>query len=295
MQFEEEGTFTDQILLDRTYFSPKDGCIGVTVDLSRRAGLALELEEPSLNLLLGKGLSSEDVRVRNLTEIRGALRDRHAKGPSKLYFMYRDLHLKEHRKLFRAHNMRYDVTVMGSGFIGKEFLKTMGHYHPMIPGLGLSYPEVYEVLHGGAIYLLQKIRTLADPRRTVDLVAMEAREGDRVVIPPNYGHVTINPYGTPLVMADLTADGFESIYEPYLSLGGAAYHLLSERGKAVWEPNPRYINPPALRKLEAGEFPELGLSRGRALYGSVVRRPERFEFLNNPLHHMDFLGGVLRG
>lgn len=265
-----------------------------TIDLASISSLPIKLEEPSLNLVLGKGVTSSKPASRTLAEMRDTLLDPGAKGAGELYFMYRDLCLSKDKEMFKSLNLRFDVTIMRSGFTGREFIKTAGHYHPMIPGLGISYPEIYEVIHGGALYLLQKIRTLADPRRTVDVVAIEARPGDRVVIPPNYGHVTINPYKTTLVMTDVTADGFQSVYGPYKSLRGAAYHLVLEEGKPGWVSNSKYINPPKIRQMEAKEFPGLGLTRGKALYEVLVKNPESFELLNKPLRHMDFLNSVLR-
>ena len=37
--------------------------------------------------------------------------------------------------------------------IGREFVKTQGHYHPAMPGTTIQYPEVYSHLFG-EIYLL---------------------------------------------------------------------------------------------------------------------------------------------
>ncbi|HAA34141.1 MAG TPA: hypothetical protein DCD97_02390, partial [Firmicutes bacterium] len=62
-----------------------------------------------------------------------------------LYFMFRDLHLPEHRALFREKGIRFDITVLVPGTIGKEFVKTAGHYHPFKPGTSFTYPELYEV------------------------------------------------------------------------------------------------------------------------------------------------------
>ncbi len=59
-----------------------------------------------------------------------------------LYYMYRGLKKKN--------GARYDITVIPPKMLGKEFVKTKGHYH-----IG-SYGEIYIVLKGKAIYLMQK-------------------------------------------------------------------------------------------------------------------------------------------
>jgi len=265
-----------------------------SVDLTSTSSLPLKLEERHLRLVMGSELTSPKPVPRTSTEMRQVLLYPDEKAPKVLYLMYRDVHLAKDEAVLKSHNLRFDVTVIRGGLIGSEFIKTAGHYHPTMPAQGLSYPEIYEVIHGEAIYLLQKVRALADPRRIVDVVQIEARTGDRVIIPPDYGHVTINPYKTTLVMANVTADGFQSEYEPYRRLGGAAYHMVAEGGKPRWLPNQRYINPPTLRTVQVKEYPQLGLVRGRAMYQVMAQRPESFEFLTKPHRHLDLLNSVLR-
>jgi oxalate decarboxylase/phosphoglucose isomerase-like protein (cupin superfamily) len=84
--------------------------------------------------------------------------------------------------------------------MGLEFVKTYGHYHPRVnPKLRYTYPEIYEVLDGDAHYLLQ--RALND-ESVDDVTLVKATRGDKVIVPPNYGHVTINPSERTLKMAN---------------------------------------------------------------------------------------------
>lgn len=79
---------------------------------------------------------------------------------------------------------------------------------------GVGYPEVYEVLEGRAHFLLQK-KTLDD------IVLVEAAKGDIVLIPPGYGHVTINPaQNETLTMANLVSTEFSSEYGFYDEMRG---------------------------------------------------------------------------
>ena len=260
-----------------------------SISLESMSSLPLELDVKGNRLILGGDLVSQHPKARTLEEMKDVLYEPSAEGPSELYFMYRDLHLKEHESVFRENSLRFDATLILSGLVGREFVKTAGHYHPTIPGLGISYPEIYEVIYGGAVYLLQKIWTLADPRRVTDVVAIEAVPGDKVIIPPNYGHITINPYKTPLVMTNVTADGFNSIYDPYRGLRGGAAYLVSDKRHATWISNPHYLNPPDVRQIKARELREFGLSRTRPLYRTLVDDPGAFEFLKNPLHYVEAL------
>lgn len=166
--------------------------------------------------------------VRRLGEMRAVLYPAGEPGRAEderaLYYMYRALNQPEHRALFQEKGIRYDVTVLEPGSIGLEYIKTAGHYHPFKPGSGCTYPEVYEVLHGRACYLMQKPHNLQDPRQGLaQVIVVDAGPGDKVLIPPDFGHITINPGHDFLVMSNLVAAAFQSVYEPLVEMGGGGY------------------------------------------------------------------------
>mgnify|MGYP001043535082 CR=1 FL=1 len=92
-----------------------------------------------------------------------------------LYYMYRDLaeNEEEYDKIF-ANNLRYDITIMFPKMLGKEFNKTVGHDHPIVPGTSITYPELYEVLEGEAIFLLQD----SENEKIKDVYAIRAKTGN---------------------------------------------------------------------------------------------------------------------
>ena len=191
-----------------------------------------------------------------------------------LYQMFRAVHRKDDQKLFEKFKLRYDVTVMAPYNLGPELPKTLGHYHP-IAVEELSFMEVYEVLHGRAHYLLQH----KPPRDEVDrVVLIEATPGDIVVIPPNYGHVTINAGGTFLVMSNLVASTFKSLYDEYLKRRGAIYYELID-GRLIFNKN--YPAEVSLEKFSKPEE-EFSLDLRADLYASFIENPERFKFLIDP-------------
>src|SRR5208283_4184895 len=97
------------------------------------------------------------------------------------------------------------ITVIPSFDLCGEYVKTKGHYHPADPA-GTGYPELYDVTEGRALFLIQS-RTLDD------VILISAETGARVVIPPGYGHITINPSpDATLVLANLVSTAFESEY-----------------------------------------------------------------------------------
>lgn len=191
-----------------------------------------------------------------------------------LYYMYRELSLSKNDALtMKEHGLRYDITVIPPRMMGCEFVKTAGHYHPFIPGTTTTFPEIYEVLNGEAYYLMQK----PEDDKIKDVILVKAGEGDKVIIPPGYGHLTINASNRVLKMANWVARDFESVYAPIKEMGGGAYFIL-ENGIVK---NPQYSNVPEIRLLEPSNFKELGLQKSREMYG-LVKDIRKLEFLTKP-------------
>jgi glucose-6-phosphate isomerase, archaeal len=221
-------------------------------------------------------------QVRMAEDLRAVLAERSCtiKGPA--YFMYRDLaRSDEDHDWLRNQNLRYDVTVIPSLDLCGEYVKTKGHYHPDNPQ-GTGYPEIYEILEGSAEYLLQD-------KALSDAVVVTAGKGDVVLIPPGYGHVTINPGIATLVMANIVSTAFESIYMDYENLQGAVYYRMERQG---YVENARYLVHPQLRhirKCNVTGFPGI---RNRPLY-SVIGEENTLRFLNCPEQFR--FGDVLTG
>ncbi|KCZ72664.1 thermophilic glucose-6-phosphate isomerase-like enzyme [Candidatus Methanoperedens nitroreducens] len=189
-----------------------------------------------------------------------------------LYYMYRDLSLSRNDALtIKEHGLRYDVTVIPPRMLGCEFVKTAGHYHPMVPGTDITYPEIYEVLSGEAHYIMQK----SDNDKIQDTILVKAEQGDKVIIPPGYGHITINVSNKVLKMANWVARDFESVYAPIKEKGGGAYFIL-DNGIVK---NPGYGYIPEIRILDPASI--RGLQKNREMYG-LVRDIRKLEFLTRP-------------
>lgn len=216
--------------------------------------------------------------------MRGVLARPDAPGPAEVYYMYRDVGYPGDRRLLRSAGLRYDLTVLVPGAVGGEYVKTHGHYHPHAAGQDVSYPEVYEVVDGIAHFLLQRP---GSGQVVEDVVVVEARPGDKVLIPPGYGHLTINPGPDFLVVANLTADGFCSLYAPFALRRGGAYYEMAAEGGGRFIPNPAYGPVPPLRRAAPVARPDLGLQPGIPLYRSAVSDPARFRFLVEPRGYLD--------
>jgi glucose-6-phosphate isomerase len=179
--------------------------------------------------------------VRHLDDMRKVLADKNfaETAPNDdLYFMYRGLE--------RKGELRYDVTVVPAKMLGNEFNKTKGHYH-----VG-AYPELYMVLEGEAIYLLQKLNSEG---QVEDVYAIHTKKGECAIMPPFYGHITINPSkNKELKMANWLSDNCKSDYSPFVKMRGACYYYVKNgpasakgSGEASWIKNENYKDTPKLR------------------------------------------------
>lgn len=183
-----------------------------------------------------------------------------------LYLMYRDVGSlnPEFKKLGNKFGVRYDLTLMRSGLMGREYLRTAGHYHPK------NYSELYEVIYGKAAFVMQS-KDLKKMRLVI------AKRGESVAIPPNFGHQTVNIGKTPLVVGNLVCKGFKPNYAVYKKMRGGAFYLNHYGGPWVML-NANYGIPKE-------KFPKIEKTRGKKI-GPLDKL-----FLENPQKIASFLKG----
>jgi len=226
--------------------------------------------------------------IRWLYDLRDVICDQNWLAKAKnteLYYMYRDLFLsRADGEKLREQGVRYDITIIPPGMLGCEYVKTIGHYHPLVPSERVTYPEIYEILEGEALYLLQKLDLS-------DVVAVNASAGDKVLVPPGYGHVTINRSNKILKMANFVARDFSSLYGPIKERAGGAYFFTS----SGWIKNKRCPESAELRRAEApgsAKLRSLGLIKGKEMY-PLLKEKGRLDYLVKPQEHLDLFDGLL--
>lgn len=169
-----------------------------------------------------------EISSRRLSDMKNVLYDRQwvKTTPNlEIYFM--------HRGIKKKGTLRYDITIIPPRLLGKEFAKTKGHEH-----LG-NYGELYITLKGKAIYLLQKCRN----NKIEDVYAVKAGKGDAVIIPPKYGHFTINPSRKEeLKTANWLDEKSQHDYGVIDKKGGACYYYTVDG----WVKNTKYKKIPKL-------------------------------------------------
>jgi glucose-6-phosphate isomerase, archaeal len=104
-----------------------------------------------------------------------------------------------------------------------------------------------------------------------------------VIIPPGYGHFTINASNKILKMANWVARDFEAIYSPIKEKGGGAYFIL----KDSMVKNSSYHGIPDIRLSKPTNIKEIGFVKNKEMYG-LVRDIEKLKFLTQP-HEFDWL------
>lgn len=173
-------------------------------------------------------LKNENPDIRFLYDLKDALYDKKWLKKARdveLYYMYRGIR--------KENGLRYDITIIPPGMLGEEFVKTKGHEHIK------TYKEVYIVLGGEAIFLMQKRKS----GKIEDVFAVKAKKGNSVVIPSYYGHIAINPAKKLLKMANWISEKCKSDYSFFEKMRGACYYYT----KSGWIKNREYKKVPKLR------------------------------------------------
>jgi glucose-6-phosphate isomerase len=246
-------------------------------ELEKRSGLCFEIDQNKLSY------KKEDYEPaleweKPFEDASYAYRDAESDLKT-LYFGARYMEKTEDEDVFVKNNFMADLTVINPGKVGSEFIKTVGHYHQNVPGLELAYPEVYEVVSGNIEYLLQ---TKPDKDGRVNVIWVIAEPGDKVVMPPGYGHVGCNVGDEVAVEVDLQLRDNPKFSDYSLfkeKNGGALY-----RTKEGLEENPNYmIN--SLRIVVPKEKPDFGITKDKTLYASFVENPQKFDFLIHPQNY----------
>jgi len=190
---------------------------------------------PSINI------KNKKPDIRHLKEMKEVVYDKNwfkkTDKDLELYYMYRGLKNKN--------NIRYDITIISPKILGVEFVKTKGHKH-------LKCEELYTVLQGEAIFLLQKNKG----KIVKDVYTVKVQKNEFILIPPKYNHVTINPGPKKLKLGNWISEESKHDYEDLKKMNGACYFYIkssSKKSKGRWIKNKNYTQIPKLRFIRANK------------------------------------------
>lgn len=249
----------------------------MNVDLGKTSGLEIKLDSTKNELVFGKGLNFSKAAVRTLQDMLDVLLDKEIKEPQELYYMYRDVYRIADKGRLAAAKLRYDVTVIKPDSLGRELMKTAGHYHPG------NFGELYEVLFGHCFCLLQR-PSAGDHRCIEEVVLVEASAGEKICIPPGFGHILVNLGPEQLITSNWVSSEFKSEYELYKQAGGACYFIIKSSGRLEFMPNPYFAKNAEIKLLKPSALIErFGLRKGEPIYPLISQDVGKLSFLNRPL------------
>jgi len=249
------------------------------VDLSNISGLSIFLDWQHQRLRFADKIRIETTKQRIVREMRDVLLDQPSiSDTTTLYVMYDGVRKKNGSHSGSDARLRYDLTLIFPGQLGRELIKTAGHYHSISQDVGLSYPELYEVLYGEVHFIMQS--PIRDAGEIEDLVLIRAYQGQKVMVPPNYGHVAINPLSKPLVLANWIARDCKPDYTPLSRFNGAAVFEINEGSDVRFVENEKYVTVPPLREVEISstfQFNDIG-----SLFELLAKNPDCLQCLLSP-------------
>ena len=246
------------------------------VNLKEFVGLDIRFDDCNYGLIFDKDPAAVEPAARTISQMQEVLTDEIIDRPQELYFMYRDIFCQKDRALLKKYKLRFDITIIKPDRLGREFMKTQGHYHPKM------YPELYEVVFGEAICLQQR-PDKNDFTKIKEVIAVKARQGQKILCLPGCGHILINPSDKPLITSNWVSSEFSSEYELYKKARGAAYYALQGKKGVIWQKNNFYNELPEITFLVPNDdIKEFGLKTGTPMYSLVNGSLEKIDFLNNP-------------
>lgn len=169
--------------------------------------------------------------VRTHEKMQEVLLDPQAEGPAVHYYM------------IRGGSEKGNITVWESGVVGREYVKTYGHYHVD------ALPETYWILSGEGIALLQKRTAGGDPAHLDAFTVVKVKAGDTLDIPAGWGHLVVNTGASFLVtkddspvagVGDSASMPQHADYTPVQALRGFAYYVVVHEGQPALVKNTHY-------------------------------------------------------
>ncbi len=241
-------------------------------------GLDIRLREGSLAFNYGDGVFGPQPEFRGLNDIRKSLRDPDCSGPDPVYAIAMDVGRLGDAAELRSRFLLFGVVAYASGHLGEEPVRSQGHVHAAAPHSGASTPELFEIWQGRAVIYAQEFVD-DNPGRCI---AVEAKPGDQVVVPPDWAHMVVNASATEtMVFAALCERQYGFLYDDVRSRGGLAWFPLLRENRIEWQPNPRYSKS-SLQIRGPRRYPELGLNSATPIYKQFQANPEQLQWVSFP-------------
>lgn len=237
----------------------------------------LSIEKSGNGLIFDDSLTKPSFQEKSYFEYKDFFQDKTLDKDITLYYIYRNVSLLKDLELFEKFNLRYDLTLIFPNNIGGEINHTVGHAHKK-NDKGYPYTEIYQVIEGSAIFLLQK-------EDMSIFYAIHAESGEKVIIPPGFGHITVNKSNTKYLLISniFTREENVSEYSFFKSHSGAMwYPKMSSSNEISFEMNPEYKIHTGIVELKSNDVKNIESFSGKSLYLEFINHPDKFGFINHP-------------
>ncbi|MBN2295997.1 MAG: orotidine 5'-phosphate decarboxylase [Pirellulales bacterium] len=265
------------------------------IDLSGVAGLDMWFDPETGRLNLGDDIVAVEPIAKKTEALKPVLLDPDAQGPEDIFYAYRGVMRKADLATLESHSLRHDIIVIPPGRLGKEYAKTTGHGHALVPDTPHTFAEIYFVLRGTAHYLCQKINHDSNGKPEVlDAFCIVADAGDVVFIPPDYDHFTINATDETLIVGNWAGTNYKQTYDAITACRGACYYLIDEDGTLKALPNEHYKVQDQLVFSRPDYSLASGFKKSSRPYSTVINNLQYFDYLAGRGRHRELLDDWLR-
>jgi glucose-6-phosphate isomerase len=226
-------------------------------------------------MVFGGQMCSPSVEIKSYKKYKSFFYQKRLDKNKELYYIYRNSCLEKDSPVFKKYGLRYDITVILPGSIGKEPIRTIGHVHKNLKNTGRP-AEIYQIISGNAIFLLH------DTDKNI-IYRIKRRSGQKIVIPGYCAHITINQSSKePLVVANIFIDKKNvSDYKFFEKTNGPSWYPIRHRNKIIFEKNPNGDSMTMLAPSSKNIPLPKAISNNASLYKEFIGNPKKFSFLKN--------------
>lgn len=264
-----------------------------------QSGIPLLWDEETLTVSLGEGLVAEGSGRKAARQMVGLLANESGVDPEeRAYDTIARVCRPEDRERFLRYGLQYDLTIVMPGTFNGECKKTSGHYHGWNKARTHTFGEVYEVLMGSALFILQRspdFEEMPESNRIDDVVLVRVDAGQTLLVPPDYGHASVNVGDGALIFSDLAYRDCPIHYESPRAHRGMSYYVMrNAQGGLRAMRNPSYgPELPSARFATVHDNPELGIDFSAPLYRGFLRHPESYAYLAEPDGYIEQIMALL--
>lgn len=233
------------------------------IDLRNSSGFPIIYNNDALEV---KDFSFQEVVDVTIDNIRPQLLNKELTCPDVFYKKYKNL---DNNDIYKSKNIKVNFYTLKPNLAGIEYVKTRATRCS-------KYPRIIEIVHGGAIVILQNYE---GPNKNRVIIS-SAKKKQKIIVPAGYALVVVNArQNSNLVFSEYLF--IKSRPQAVLDVrDGLAYYVIRKNAKQeiVRNPNYKIVNEP--EKLDWESITqEYGITPKTPIIKQIVRKNERFEWL----------------